>query len=57
MTTSSPAALPDAVVVAVQNCPPGVELSVAGERRTISYDGMDGLADALVTELSLVTRK
>lgn len=53
--TSSLAALPDAVVVAVQDCPPGVELSVAGARRTIPYQGMDRLAEVLVHELSGTT--
>lgn len=53
--TSGPAALPDAVVVAVQTCPPGVELSVAGVRRTIPYQGMDRLAEVLVYELSGTT--
>lgn len=53
--SASLAALPDAVVVAVQSCPPGVELSVAGVRRTIPYQGMDRLAEVLVHELSGTT--
>ena len=47
--------LPEVMVVAVADCPARVELSVAGTSRTVLYDGMGGLADALVNELALLS--
>lgn len=50
----APRCAPDAILTAVEDCPPQVQLSVAGTRRTMPYHGMEGFAEALINVIAAV---